>query len=323
MGSSFATFVVRRILTHFIPVLIGVSIICFAVVRLIPGDAVDVMDDRMTPEQQELVRRTYSLDQPIIVQYQRWLEQVLHGNLGRSTRSGLPVTTEIAGVIWPSVQLGLCAAVLGVLLGLPIGVASAFYQDKAIDRTLRAFVYLGISLPEFWIGTLFIMVFSIKLRLFPVSGYVDILASPLAGMQTLALPALTLALGMAAFLSRIVRSTMLEVLRQQYMVFARAKGLPARVVLYRHALRNAAPIIITVISLQVAFLISGSIIVEEVFIRPGLGRLLVRSISERDYAVVQGITLLFTVVFITGNLASDILRAALDPRIRHTEGSAR
>ena len=319
MPSSFGAFVLHRIITYFVPVLLGMSVLVFAAVRLIPGDAVDVMTERMTIGQQERVRETYGLDQPIAVQYVRWMQQVVQGNLGASLRSGKPVVEEIGSVLLPTLELGVLGALLGVAIGLPIGVISAIHQDRALDRGLRVFVYIGISMPEFWLGTLLIIGFAIHLALFPVSGYVSIFSDPVAGLHSTFLPALALGLIMAGFLSRVVRSTMLEVLRQEYMTVARAKGLPRRWVFYRHALRNAAPSIVTVIGLQLAFLISGSIIIEEVFVRPGLGRLLVRAIFQRDYAVVQGITLLFTTVFIAANLTVDILRGVLDPRIRRGE----
>jgi peptide/nickel transport system permease protein len=299
------------------------SVLVFAVVRLVPGDAVDVMSDRMTPEQQERVRAAYGVDQPILVQYGLWLGRVLEGDFGQSLRSGRPVATEIGDVLLPTIELGIMAALIGIAIGLPVGIAAAIHQDQALDRGLRVFVYVGISLPEFWLGTLLIIAFAIGLGLFPVSGYVSVFDDPLGGLHSTFLPAMALGLIMAGFLSRVVRSTMLEVLRQDYMTVAKAKGLPARRVLYRHALKNAAPAIVTVIGLQFAFLISGAIIIEEVFVRPGLGRLLVRSIFQRDYAVVQGITLLFTTIFITANLATDIARAMLDPRLRTGAESGR
>lgn len=316
MHSPLGAFALRRLLTHFLPVLVGVSVLVFAVVRLIPGDAVDVMTDRMLPEQQAQVRQTYGLDQPIAVQYLKWAGQILHGNLGTSLRSGRPVTAEIADAYLPTLELGVLAALLGVLIGLPAGIFAALHQDRALDHGLRVGSYLGISMPEFWLGTLLILGFSIGLGLFPVSGFVSVFADPLRGLSTTFLPALALGLIMAGFLSRVVRSSMLEVLRQDYMTVAKAKGLTSRRLILRHALSNAAPAIVTVIALQFAFLISGSIVIEEVFVRPGLGRLLVRSIFQRDYAVVQSITLLFTVIFITLNLFADLLRGVIDPRVQ-------
>ena len=310
------SYVLRRLVFYFIPVLLGMSILVFGIIRLVPGDAVDLLAERMTPEQREITRELYGLDQPIPVQYIKWLGQVVRGNLGTSLRSGRPVTEEIASVVLPTLELGVLGGIIGILIGLPVGIISAIHMGSLIDRGLRVAVYVGISLPEFWLGTLFIIFFAIIFPLFPAGGYVSLLDSPLEGLRYALLPALVLGLVMAGFLSRLVRSTMLEVLRQDYIVVARSKGLTNRIVLYRHALMNAAGPIVTLIGLQLAFLISGAIVVEEVFIRPGLGRLLIRAVFQRDYAVVQSITLLFTVIFITANMAIDILRGLIDPRVR-------
>lgn len=305
-----------RVLTHLLPLLLGVSFIVFAVVRLIPGDAVDVMTDRMTPDQQALIRERYGLDQPIWTQYLLWLWQALQGNLGVSLRSGRPVLEEIASVAPASFELGLFGALIGIAIGLPIGILSALYHNRPADSALRAASYLAISVPEFWLGAILILTLGIGLGLFPISGYASFAADPMRALAVSFLPALALGLIMAGFLARVTRSAMLEVIRQDYVVVARSKGLPRRTVLTRHALRNAAPSIVTVIALQFAFLIGGSIVIEEVFVRPGLGRLLVRSIFQRDYAIVQAITLIYTLIFILANLGADVARAAMDPRLK-------
>lgn len=313
---SLIIYALHRLVTHVVPLLFGVSIIVFAIVRLIPGDAVDVMNDRMPLDQQERIRTQYGLDEPIWTQYALWLGQALQGNLGFSLRSGRPIFEEIGAVASASLELGLFGALIGIAIGLPAGSVSALYQNRPADSALRAATYVSISVPEFWLGALLIMVLGIGLDLFPVSGYQSFLSDPGRAFAVTFMPALALGLVMAGFLARVTRSAMLEVIRQDYILVANAKGLPLRTVLVRHAMSNAAPAIITVISLQFAFLISGSIVIEEVFVRPGLGRLLVRSIFQRDYAVVQAITLLYTVIFITANLVGDILRASLDPRLR-------
>ena len=271
-------YVVRRTLLHFLPVLLGMSVLVFGVVRLIPGDAADMMNERMTIEQREHTRRLFGLDAPLPVQYLRWLGAVVSGDLGASLRSGRDVIDEIVGVLPGTIELGLLGAVLGLAIGLPVGILSAVYHDRLADRGMRFAVYVGISLPEFWLGTLLVLLLSIELRWLPAGGYVSLLEHPLEGLRFVIMPAAVLGLSMAAFLSRVVRSTMLEVLRQDYVTVARAKGLSGPTVLLGHALRNAAGPIITLVGLQFAFLISGSVIVEEVFVRPGLGRLLIRSI---------------------------------------------
>lgn len=312
---SVVVFGLHRLITHVMPLLLGVSVIVFAVVRLIPGDAVDVMNDRMPLAQQDVLRQRYGLDEPIWIQYLLWFGQVLQGNLGISLRSGRPVVEEIAAVASASLELGLFGALIGIAIGLPVGILSALWQNRPVDSALRAATYISISVPEFWLGAILIMTLGIGLGLFPVGGYQSVFIDPAHAFSVTFMPALALGLIMAGFLARVTRSAMLEVIRQDYVNVARAKGLPPATVLLRHALRNAAPAIITVVALQFAFLISGSIVIEEVFVRPGLGRLLVRSIFQRDYAVVQAITLLYTTIFILANLAGDMLRAALDPRI--------
>ena len=309
-------YVARRALLHFVPVLVGMSMLVFGVIRLVPGDAADLMNDRMTIEQREETRRLFGLDQPLPVQYAIWLGEVVQGNLGVSLRSGRAVVDEIAAVLPGTLELGLLGALLGIGIGLPVGILSAVHQDRPADRGMRFLVYVFISLPEFWLGTLMVLLFSIQLRWLPAGGYVGLFDDPLEALRFVVMPAVVLGLIMAAFLSRVVRSTMLETLRQDYVTVARAKGLSGPAVLLDHALRNAAGPIITLVGLQFAFLISGSVIVEEVFVRPGLGRLLVRSIFQRDYAVVQGVTLLFTVIFVAANLLTDVLRGIVDPRVR-------
>jgi peptide/nickel transport system permease protein len=313
---ALAIYLCFRLVTHVLPLLVGVSVIVFAVVRLIPGDAVDVMNDRMPIEQRELIREQYGLDEPIWTQYALWVGQAVQGNLGSSLRSGRPVVEEIGAVASASLELGLFGALIGIAIGLPVGILAALYHNRPADSLLRAVTYVSISVPEFWLGALLILTLGIGLGLFPISGYESVFIDPARALSTGFMPALALGLIMAGFLARVTRSTMLEVMRQEYVVVARSKGLPPRIVLTRHALSNAAPAIVTVIALQFAFLISGSIVIEEVFVRPGLGRLLVRSIFQRDYAVVQAITMLYTSIFIVANLAADVLRVAIDPRLR-------
>lgn len=313
---SLAAYTLHRLVTHVVPLLFGVSIIVFAVVRLIPGDAVDVMNPRISIEEQERIRVQYGLDQPIWTQYVLWLGQVLHGNLGISLRSGRPVLEEIETVLSASLELGLFGALIGIAIGLPAGIVAALHQNRPADSALRAATYVSISLPEFWLGALLILTLGIGMAVFPVSGYASFFEDPRRAFAVSFMPALALGLIMAGFLARVTRSAMLEVIRQDYVTVAKAKGLPPGTVLTWHALSNAAPAIVTVIALQFAFLISGSIVIEEVFVRPGIGRLLVRSIFQRDYAVVQAITLLYTLIFISANLGADILRVLIDPRLR-------
>lgn len=317
--NTFLTYVFRRIFLHFFPVLFGISIVVFGVIRMIPGDTVDMLTDRMTFQQKEIQRKLFGFDEPLVVQYGQWMGNVVQGNLGVSLRSGNNVVTEITQVIPATVQLGVFGGFIGIILGVFIGIISAVRQDTLVDKSFRFVAYLGISLPEFWLGTLLILLFSVTFQILPAGGYVVFSEDPIESLRVTLLPALVLGVAMAAFLSRVVRSSMLEILRQDFLVVAKSKGLPARTILLKHALRNAAAPIITLIGLQIAFLISGSVIIEEVFVRPGLGRLLIRSIFQRDYPVVQGITLLFAVIFVTTNLIIDIMRGILDPRVGEAE----
>ena len=278
-----------------------------------------MLTDRMTFEQKEIQRKLFGFDQPLVVQYGQWMGNVVQGNLGVSLRSGNNVVTEITQVVPATVQLGVFGGFIGILLGVFIGIVSAVRQDTLVDKSLRFVAYLGISLPEFWLGTLLILLFSVTFQILPAGGYVAFSEDPIESLRVTLLPALVLGFAMAAFLGRVVRSSMLEILRQDFLVVAKSKGLPVRTILLKHALRNAAAPIITLIGLQIAFLISGSVIIEEVFVRPGLGRLLIRSIFQRDYPVVQGITLLFAVIFVTTNLIIDIIRGILDPRVGEAE----
>lgn len=278
-----------------------------------------MLTDRMTFEQKEIQRKLFGFDQPLVVQYGQWMGNVVQGNLGVSLRSGNNVVTEITQVVPATLQLGVFGGFIGILLGVFIGIVSAVRQDTLVDKSLRFVAYLGISLPEFWLGTLLILLFSVTFQILPAGGYVAFSEDPIESLRVTLLPALVLGFAMAAFLGRVVRSSMLEILRQDFLVVAKSKGLPVRTILLKHALRNAAAPIITLIGLQIAFLISGSVIIEEVFVRPGLGRLLIRSIFQRDYPVVQGITLLFAVIFVTTNLIIDIIRGILDPRVGEAE----
>ena len=311
-------YLTRRLLAY-VPVLIGISIGVFGLMRLIPGDAVDVMmgQVRLDPETRESLRRLFGIDQPIWKQYLSWLGAILTGDFGSSIRSGRPVTQEIWLAIGPTVQLALLATVVGCLIAIPAGVISAVRQYSLADTLVTLASYIGISMPVFWLGTLLILVLSVKLAWLPAGGYASMLEDPVASLRFAALPALTLGLGFAALLMRIVRSAMLEVLRQDYVQTARAKGLRERLVLSRHVSRNVLIPVLTVIGLQFGWLLGGSVIVEQVFVRPGIGRLLLSAIFNRDYPVVQGVALLFAVVFLTLNLLVDVAYSVVDPRIRH------
>ena len=232
---ALAFYLFYRMAVHVLPLLVGVSVIVFAVVRLIPGDAVDVMNDRMPIEQRELIRLQYGLDEPIWTQYALWLGQALQGNLGTSLRSGRPVAVEIGNVASASLELGLFGALIGIGIGLPAGILAAIHHNRPADSLLRAVTYVSISVPEFWLGAVLILMLGIGLGLFPISGYESIFIDPARALRTGAMPAFALGLIMAGFLARVTRSAMLEVMHQDYVIVARSKGLPPRTVLARHA----------------------------------------------------------------------------------------
>jgi peptide/nickel transport system permease protein len=300
--------------------LIGISIGVFALMRLIPGDAVTVMmgQIRLDPETAASLRRLFGIDEPIWQQYLNWIGAVLTGDLGVSIRSGRPVMVEILSAIGPTIQLALLATIIGCAIAIPAGIISAVRQYSAADAAVTLLSYVGISMPVFWLGTLLILLLSVNLSWLPAGGYVSMVDDPVESIRVAILPALTLGLGFAALLMRIIRSATLEVLRQDYVRLARAKGLREQAVLARHVSRNVLIPVLTVIGLQFGWLLGGSVIVEQVFVRPGIGRLLVSAIFSRDYPVVQGVALLFAVIFLTTNLVVDLAYSFVDPRIRYS-----
>lgn len=287
--------------------------------RLIPGDAVDVMmgQVRLEPETRESLRRLFGLDQPLWRQYASWVGAVLSGDLGISIRSGRPVTLELQAALGPTIQLALLATLFGCLIAVPAGVISAVRQYSWSDAAVTLVSYVGISMPVFWLGTLLVMLLSVRLTWLPAGGYVSMAEDPLESLKVAMLPAITLGFGFASLLMRVIRSAMLEVLRHDYVRLARAKGLRELAVLTRHVFRNAMIPVLTVIGLQFGWLLGGSVIVEQVFVRPGIGRLLLGAIFNRDYPVVQGVALLFALIFLTTNLVVDLVYSVVDPRIRY------
>jgi peptide/nickel transport system permease protein len=251
------------------------------------------------------------------VQYVSWLGSLLRGDAGFSVRSGQPVTAEIAGRLPVTIELALAAAVVALLLGIPLGLASALKPNSGADLLARGFGLIGLALPNFWLGTLAILLFSRYLHWMPnTGGYVDFVADPAANLRFLLFPALTLGVAMAAVVMRTTRSAMLDVLGADYIRTAHAKGLRAGRVIERHALKNGMIVVITILGIQVGYLLGGAVVVEEVFSLPGLGRMLLNAINQRDYALVQGGVLVIATLFVVTNAAVDVLYGFLDPRIR-------
>jgi len=300
-------YILRRTV-QVVPVLLGVSILAFLISHLVPGDPVTVMlGQQGTAEQAAMLREELGLNDPIYVQYARFISNAVQGDLGRSIRSGQPVLSEIGERFGTTLSLTVVAVVAAAIVGMSLGIAAAASGPLG-DSAIMAFALLGISMPYFWSGILLILLFGLTLDWLPVAG---------SGWKAMILPAITLAAPAAAVLARMTRSTMLEVLNQDFVRTARAKGLRERIVILRHVLKNALIPVVTIIGLQFGGLLAGSVIVESVFSRPGLGRYTVTAIQSRDFPQIQGIVLVTAAIYVFVNLAVDLLYAVLDPRIRY------
>ncbi|PWC86378.1 glutathione ABC transporter permease GsiC [Azospirillum sp. TSO5] len=298
-------------LAGILPVLLVISVFVFGFVHLLPGDPARlVAGPDATQRDVELVRQDLGLDQPLWVQYGRFLGNAVQGEFGRSMKSKRPVSQEIGERFMPTLYLTVVAMVWATLAGLLIGVASATKRGRWQDHVGMVVAVSGIAFPSFWLGLLMIDLFSVKLGWLPTSGY--------GTWQHFVMPSLTLGLGVAAVMARFTRSAFIEIAREDYVRTARAKGVPARLVVWKHTLRNALIPIITMVGLQFGFLLGGSIVVETVFSWPGLGRLLVDSVNYRDYTVIQAEILLFSLEFIIINLLVDVLYALANPEIRYS-----
>ncbi|MBV9171944.1 MAG: ABC transporter permease [Chloroflexi bacterium] len=302
-----------------VPVLFGVSIVTFSLIRLVPGDPVAVVlgpDARVTPEQVAAIRAAFGLDEPAPVQYVRWLGRVLSGDLGTSLRTGRSLTQELALRLPVTVELTVLAAVLGLIPSLLVGVLAAVRRNSRTDYVATVSTLVGLSMPNFLLATLLVLVFSLWLRWLPPIGYVELTSDPLGNLKALLLPALSLGLPFAGIMMRITRSSVLEVLGHDYVRVAQAKGLHSTGVLKGHVLPNAAIPIITVAGIQIARLLGGAVIVETIFGLPGIGRYVYDAIGARDYPVVQGVTLVVALAFVLVSLLVDVLYALADPRLR-------
>ena len=302
-------FLTRRLLL-LVPTLLGVTMATFLMLHLTPGDPVTIMlGEFASASDVARLRAELGLDRPIIVQYLKFLGRAVRGDLGSSIRSRRPVQEEIAERLPPTMLLALAAQVLAVCAGIAAGVTAAAARRPSVDSAIVAVTLVGLSMPTFWSGLLLILLFSLTL------GWLPITAS--GGLRALILPAVTLAAPAAAVLARVTRASVLEVLRQDYVRTARAKGVSERLVVYRHALRNALIPVLTVAALQFAGLVAGAVIVESVFSRPGLGRLAVTAILSRDFPLAQGIVLVVASMYVFLNVGVDLVYGVLDPRIRY------
>ena len=308
---------VRRLLGA-LPILLIVSLITFGMIHLIPGDpAVAIAGMSATPEQLANIRRDLGLDQPLLAQLYDWYANLLHGNLGRSLLLGQPVVQATMQRLPVTLALSAYALLLTLLLGLISGIVAALRQNSWIDQAAMLLAMIGISVPSFYLGLLMIILFAVDLHWLPTGGYIALTHDPLGWLATSTMPAISLALLLAGLLARITRSTMLEVLRQDYIRTARAKGLPHRSVVMKHALANAMIPITTVVGIIISLLISGSVVVETLFSIPGIGQLLTQAVLNRDYPMVQGGLLITTALLVLVNIVVDVCYALLDPRVRY------
>jgi ABC-type dipeptide/oligopeptide/nickel transport system permease component len=303
--------VLARRLIGAIPVVFGVSVAVFMMVHLLPGDPATIMlqGAPATAEDIAELRRQLGLDQPIYEQYGQWIGRVLQGDLGTSIHTRRSVLDEILAVFPATVRLALAAMMVAVVLGVTLGVIAAVRQNTWLDTASMGTALFGVSMPDFWIGLLLILVFSVRLGWFPATGTGD--------LRHLVLPALALGANFSAIIARLVRSSLLEVMRQDYVLSARAKGLTQRVVIFRHALRNALIPVVTIVGLQFGNLLGGAVVIETVFARQGLGRLAITAILAKDFPLIQGVVLFAAIVYVVLNIVVDLSYAWLDPRIKY------
>lgn len=313
-------YTVRR-LADLVFVLFGVSVLIFLMVRFIPGDAVAIMlgaNTDITPDRVENLRRQLGLHLPVHQQYWQWFTGVLRGDLGNSIWTGRPVLEEITARIPATLQITGMSLLLAIVLALPLGVVAARARGTWGDLVVRVLAIAGLTLPSFWVGVLLLYFFSVYLPRWPSIGYVPFAQDPLGNLSRLMLPVIAVSLPMVAGLTRILRSSLLEVLSSDYVRTARSKGVSNRAVLYKHALRNALIPVITVIGVNVGYLLSGVVVIEQVFAIPGVGRLVIGAINERNYPLVQGVVLVVTAVFVFVNLLVDLAYGWIDPRVEYS-----
>ena len=302
-------FLIRRLLLT-VPVLLGVATLVFALIHLVPGDPVQAMlGESAAPRDVADLRGRLGLDQPLYVQYGRFLTGVAHGSLGTSLRTNQPVTMAIAERMPATFELAAAAIVVAVVIAVPAGIIAAVWAGTVVDYTATTIALLGISMPNFWLGPLLAIVFSIWLGWLPVSGR--------GTLAHLVLPAITLGAPLAAVLTRMTRASLIEELRELYVLAARARGVSRTRAILRHAFRNSLIPLVTVLGLQIGSVLTGAVITETIFAWPGVGRLLIQSIGFRDYPLVQGCVLLIAVTYVAMNLLADLTYGFLDPRIRH------
>lgn len=314
-------YIVRRIL-QIIPVLLLITLLVFALIWAIPGDPVRTMiapGETLDAEQIEAIRKQYHFDEPMLVRYGIWLVDALQGDLGRSTVNNRLVAEEVGSRAVITFQLGLVAWVFSVLIAVPAGIVSAVYRGRTIDYFATIISIGAVAVPGFWLGIMLILLFGVELGWLPTQGYVNIFDDPLEGLRHMILPAFSLGITSCALIMRQTRSAMLEVLAQDYVRTARAKGMSEPVVILIHALRNSLLPVVTVLGLQTGRIFAGAVVIETLFSIPGMGQLMVQAIFEHDFMVVQGSVLVMAMAVLIANLVTDVAYAWLDPRIKYND----
>jgi ABC-type dipeptide/oligopeptide/nickel transport system permease component len=304
-----ARYLVRRLLLT-IPVLLGVATLVFALIHLVPGDpAQSMLGEGASQEEIDQLRQKLGLDRPLLVQYQSFLTGLVRGDLGSSFRYGTPVTSEIRDRLFRTFQLAFAAMFVAMLIAVPLGILAAVFRGTAIDHAAMTMALVGISMPNFWLGPLLAILFAVYLGWLPVAGT--------GSLAHLVLPAITLGAALAAILARMTRASLLEELRELYVLAARARGLSRTRAIVRHAFRNSLIPVVTIVGLQFGAVLTGTIITETIFAWPGVGRLLIQAINFRDYPLVQGCILFISFTYVMMNLLTDLTYGLLDPRIRY------
>jgi ABC-type dipeptide/oligopeptide/nickel transport system permease component len=303
-------YILRR-LAQAIPVLLGITVFTFLMSHLVPGDPVLIysLGKPLSAEREAQIREQYGLNRSLWEQYRDYRADLLRGDLGEGLRNQRPVWDTIQEALWPTFELAMAGLVVAVVLGVTLGILAALFHNSWLDSAAMVVALLGVSTPVFYLGLLLLFAFSFHFHLFPATGA--------GGWQNLVLPALTIGFASSAFIARLVRSSMLEVLRQDYVTTARAKGVKERLVVTQHALKNALIPVVTYFGIQLAGLLTGAIVTEQVFSRPGLGRVAVTAIGNRDFPLIQGTVLVTAVIYVLVSLAIDLSYAVIDPRIRY------
>lgn len=310
-------YIIRRLI-YAVVVIVGVATISFALLQMIPGSPVDAMlGTESTPQAREALERELGLDKSIPVQYVTWWSDLLRGDLGKSAMTSQPVGQLIMQRLPTTIPLALLSMFIALVIAVPAGILSAIRRNTWIDGVVSVIAFAGLSIPGFWLGTLLILGFSVHWQIFPPGGYVSVMDDPIDGLRHLILPAIALGTTFAAVLTRMIRSSLLEVLGADYIRTARAKGQTEQRVLVHHALRNALIPAVTIVGVQVGFLLSGALVIEQIFSLPGIGRLTVQAVLDRDIPLLQGCIITIAFIFVAVNLLTDLIYVWLDPRISY------